>query len=70
MKIMTFENIIEQVVNNRTYSRKEKYAAIQLFLKGHSGKGKNALPEEIEILETLKTIKKNYIMKDKMENGK
>jgi len=64
--IITFENILEQVVNNRSLSRKEKQLAINKFLKDR----KAATPEETKILETLKAIKKTYSAKDNSEKTK
>lgn len=62
MKI-TFENVLEKVVNSRTISRKEKQNAIRDFLK----ENKPSSEEETAILETLKNIKKAYSLKDASE---
>lgn len=66
MKI-TFDNILDTVVNSRTISRKEKQIAITRFLKEYSGEKKPTLPEEIEVLETLKGVRKGYLQKDSVE---
>jgi ribosomal protein L13 len=63
MKI-TFDNVLEKVVNNRMISRKEKQNEIRRFLKEYSGKNKPSTEEELATLETLKTIKKGYSQLD------
>lgn len=68
MKI-TFENIMEKVVNNRMMSRKDKQNAIREFLKENSGVNKPTNPEQITILETVKAIRKSYSAKDTLEKG-
>jgi hypothetical protein len=63
MKI-TFENIMEKVVNNQTISRKQKQNALREFLKEATGKSKPTTPEEIALLENLKAVKKTYTQMD------
>lgn len=58
---------MEKVVNSRTVSRKEKRLAIDRFLKENTGKKKEVSPEEAAIIDTLKTVKKGFLMKDKSE---
>ncbi len=65
--IVTFENIINNVVNSRTISRKEKQIAVSRFLKEYSGDKKPTSPEEIKIIETLKEVRKTYLLKNKSE---
>jgi len=57
---LTFENIYDQVVNSRTISRKEKQIAISKFVREYSGDRKPTLKEEIEMLESLKALRKAY----------
>jgi hypothetical protein len=63
MKI-TYENIMEKVVNNQTISRKQKQNALREFLKEATGKNKPTSPDEIATLENLKAIKKSYSQMD------
>jgi hypothetical protein len=65
MKI-TFENVLDQVVNSRTISRKEKQNAIREFIK----ENKPASEEETLIIDKLKDIKKAYSLKDASEKTK
>lgn len=67
---ITFENILEKIVNNRSISRKEKQNAISKFLKENAGSKKNLQEHELKILEELKTIRKSYLAKDAQENKK
>jgi hypothetical protein len=69
MKI-TFENIMEKVVNNQTISRKQKQNALREFLKEATGKGKTTTPEQTAILENLKAIKKTYSQMDANDKSK
>ncbi|MFN3402560.1 MAG: hypothetical protein ACK40G_00605 [Cytophagaceae bacterium] len=70
MHVITFDNVLEKVVNNRSLSRKEKQIAVQRFLKENSGKGKQTSPEQTEIIESLKAVRKNYLLKDKEDKMK
>ncbi|HXA02982.1 MAG TPA: hypothetical protein VNW99_13390 [Cytophagaceae bacterium] len=63
MKI-TYENIMEKVVNNQTISRKQKQNALREFLKEATSKNKPTSPDEIAILENLKAVKKSYSQMD------
>jgi hypothetical protein len=70
----TFESILEQVVNNKTISRKEKLNALRTFIKSHSGDNKPKTEEDIAALANLKAIKQSYTqqetnekLKDKMD---
>jgi hypothetical protein len=69
MKI-TFENIMEKVVNNQTISRKQKQNALREFLKEATGKNKPGNTEEIKILENLKALKKTYSQMDANDKAK
>ena len=62
MKI-TFDNILDQVVKNRSITRKEKQNAIRIFIKDN----KPGNEKEADIIETLKDIKKSYSQKDASE---
>lgn len=64
---ITFENIIDQVVNNRTISRKEKQVVISRFLKAHGGSNKPTSEEHLAVIENLKAIKKAYSERDTTE---
>lgn len=64
MTKLTFENIYGQVVHSRTISRKEKQVAISKFVRENSGERKPSLKEELEILESLKSLRKAYSLKD------
>jgi hypothetical protein len=63
MKI-TYENIMEKVVNNQTISRKQKQNSLREFLKEATGKNKPTSPAEAATLENLKAIKKTYSQMD------
>lgn len=69
MKI-TFENILEKVVNNKTMSRKEKLNELRKFLKEHSGPKKPTSEKDIELLNTLKALKQEYTAKDNSDKLK
>lgn len=60
---LTFENILDQVVNSRTISRRDKQNAIRDFLKAN----KPSSELENSIVEKLKEIKKAYSAKDASE---
>jgi hypothetical protein len=64
---LTFEGIIEKVVNNKTLSRKEKLNAIRVFLKEHSGPNKPTEEKDIEALATIKAIKQTYTQQEANE---
>jgi hypothetical protein len=64
---ITFENILEKVVNNRSISRKDKQNAIRDFLKKNSGDNKPKSQDELTTLETLKAINKAFAQKDASE---
>ncbi|MBX9851285.1 MAG: hypothetical protein K2X86_05945 [Cytophagaceae bacterium] len=69
MKI-TFDNVLERVVNNRTISRKEKQNELRKFLKEHSGANKPTSEKDLSILETLKAAKQTYSLQDANEKAK
>ncbi|MFN6946359.1 MAG: hypothetical protein ACK4ND_15530 [Cytophagaceae bacterium] len=69
MKI-TFDNILERVVNNRCMSRKDKQNEIRKFLKEYSGPNKPTCEEELAVLENIKSVKKSYSQQDELEKVK
>lgn len=66
---ITFENVIEKVVNSRTLSRKDKLNQIRTFLKENTS-NKASSDEEKEILDFLKNLKQSYTAKDREEKIK
>lgn len=63
----TYDTILDSVVNSRKISRKEKQIAVTLFLKENSGEKKPESPEEIKMIETLREIRKSYLLRNKSE---
>src|SRR4051812_43618421 len=58
MKV-TFDNVMERVINNRSLSRKEKLVELRKFLKEYSGANKPTEENEVAMLASLKTIKQS-----------
>lgn len=69
MKI-TFENVMEKVVNSRTLSRKEKLVELRKFLKENSGPNKPTDEKDIAVLANLKNIKQTYTLQESNEKKK
>lgn len=67
---LTFDNIEEKVIKNRTISRKEKLHELKKFLKQY-GKGNKPTDEkEIAVLETIKNMRDVYVMQENNEKKK
>lgn len=67
---LTFDNIEEKVIKNRTISRKEKLHELKKFLKQYGKGNKPSCEKEIAVLETLKNMKDMYVTQELNEKKK